>query len=675
MRQAAATLDPDGVDVTNLPLTQPGNLREPRGPATKFLYASGSRPLDGYTIKRGIGRGGFGEVYYATSDGGKEVALKLIRRNLDVELRGVAHCLNLKHPNLLALYDTRVDSDGDTWVVMEYLHGDTLDLAIAEHPQGMPVNEVLAWLHGIAGGVGYLHDHGIVHRDLKPGNIFCDEGIVKLGDYGLSKFISTSRRSGQTESVGTVHYMAPEVANGRYGKEIDIYALGVILYEMLTGRVPFEGESVGEVLMKHLTANPDVSNIAEPFRSVVARMLDKDPAKRPQSVSELLSALPSVGNSPVTFVSSARPSQLPPQLPPSQPYAGPAVAAATVGSATAASTLAGEEPIWKAVKENWNEIYKAWNEANLNFFVRFVIVLLAVTVLLSTTWVWVPAILIYGVYVGVRSIVITTDNSTSAAAPVAPSIPPESAAPPIPSAAPAPVTATVQVGLRRFAPERPEPVLPVKTPREKSTELLTSMIVSALVALLSCFVLDTTLMDLDAGRMAWLVLVTASGAWGVMICSKFWEGEQGPGDESRRRCVMVLAGLALGFSAWALDQVLMVNWTYSLAPRLDIHVPVHGSDAAKQLFKGNGGPSLIGYLAYFGILFLGLRWWKLADPLRERRFSIWTTFVYGLWAWVLSLFWPFPDADAIALAVSIALAVQFASPWFDRRANKQWKKC
>ncbi len=78
------------------------------------------------------------------------------------------------------------------------------------------------------------------------------KGQIKLGDYGLSKFISVSRRSGQTESVGTVHYMAPEIANGRYGKEIDVYALGILLYELLTGHVPFEGESVGEVLMKHL---------------------------------------------------------------------------------------------------------------------------------------------------------------------------------------------------------------------------------------------------------------------------------------------------------------------------------------------------------------------------------------------------------------------------------------
>jgi serine/threonine protein kinase len=217
----------------------------------KFTYPSGSRPLDGYTIKRGVGRGGFGEVYFATSDAGKEVALKLIRRNLEVELRGVTQCLNLKHPNLIALYDIRTDEMGDQWVIMEYVSGESLEEVIERNPNGVPLEQALWWMRGICSGVSYLHDHGIVHRDLKPGNIFSDEGVVKIGDYGLAKFISCSRRSGQTESVGTVHYMAPEIANGRYGREIDTYALGIILFEMLTGRVPFEGESVGEVLMKH----------------------------------------------------------------------------------------------------------------------------------------------------------------------------------------------------------------------------------------------------------------------------------------------------------------------------------------------------------------------------------------------------------------------------------------
>ena len=151
------------------------DAESPRGPL-RFSYATGSRPLDGFTIKRGIGHGGFGEVYFAISDGGKEVAIKLIRRNLDVELRGVMQCLNLKHPNLIALFDVKQDDQGNSWVVMEYATGESLEEVIGRSPDGMPVDEALDWFHGIAAGVAYLHDHGIVHRDLKPGNIFPTKG-------------------------------------------------------------------------------------------------------------------------------------------------------------------------------------------------------------------------------------------------------------------------------------------------------------------------------------------------------------------------------------------------------------------------------------------------------------------------------------------------------------------
>ena len=262
-----------------------------RGGAMKFQYASGSRPLEGFVIKRGIGRGGFGEVYFATSDAGKEVALKHIERNLEVELRGVGQCLNLKHPNLIDLYDIRYDDQGDAWVVMEYVAGASLKDTIDRNPNGLPLDQVNFWFRGIAAGVAYLHDHGIVHRDLKPGNIFEDSGYVKIGDYGLSKFISTSRRSGQTESVGTFHYMAPEIGKGVYGKEIDIYALGIVLYEMLTGRVPFDGESSQEIIMKHLTADPDLSGVPQPYRAIIQRALQKDPEKRFHNAAEMVAAL------------------------------------------------------------------------------------------------------------------------------------------------------------------------------------------------------------------------------------------------------------------------------------------------------------------------------------------------------------------------------------------------
>src|SRR5262249_62356745 len=100
-------------------------------PTMKFTYASGARPVQGYTIRRGLGRGGFGEVYLAVSDGGKEVALKLVQQHLDVELRGVGQCLNLKHAHLVAVYDILTVAHDDTWIVMEYMARETLDQVVA----------------------------------------------------------------------------------------------------------------------------------------------------------------------------------------------------------------------------------------------------------------------------------------------------------------------------------------------------------------------------------------------------------------------------------------------------------------------------------------------------------------------------------------------------------------
>src|SRR5713101_5783168 len=104
----------------------------------RFTYSSGARPLEGYTRKRGIGRGGFGEVYFAVSDGGKEVALKLGRGDRDSEVRGVSQCLNLKHANLISLFDLTSDLHGDKWVVMEYVSGEPLSVVLARHPEGLP---------------------------------------------------------------------------------------------------------------------------------------------------------------------------------------------------------------------------------------------------------------------------------------------------------------------------------------------------------------------------------------------------------------------------------------------------------------------------------------------------------------------------------------------------------
>ena len=159
----------------------------------KFTYRSGQRPLDGYTLKRGVGQGAFGEVYFAVSDGGKEVALKLLRGHTDAELRGVSHCLNLKNPNLVHLYDLRTDARGDHWVVMEYVFGESLASVINKHPTGLPTEVIREWFAALSRGVAYLHDQGVVHRDLKPANIFVEHGQLKIGDYGLSRGSAAAR--------------------------------------------------------------------------------------------------------------------------------------------------------------------------------------------------------------------------------------------------------------------------------------------------------------------------------------------------------------------------------------------------------------------------------------------------------------------------------------------------
>ena len=751
----------------------------PRPPALKFPYASGARPLPGYTIKCGVGRGGFGDVYYAVSDAGKEVALKLIRRNLEVELRGVIQCLNLKHPHLLALYDVKHDNEENCWVIMEYVSGGSLDETLARSPQGLPPTEVIDWMRGIAAGVGYLHDHGIVHRDLKPGNIFREEGIVKLGDYGLSKFISCSRRSGQTESIGTVHYMAPEVANGRYGKEIDIYALGVILYEMLTGHVPFEGESIGEVLMKHLTAEPDLSRLPEPYRNVVKRALAKDPAVRFSTVEAMVAALP--GGATAT-----------PVEPPGEPQS--VDPASAFMRAEAINSTSVEEPVWRFVRTQYGAVMKAWQQANLEVWQQILIVLLVGFVVLSTLPIWstvaVIALVLYAGYLiiwsisggqaptpppprapdstlkmGVLSVIIgmwlgfammslrrtddlwLVDASMSAAVvfavlAVGRATTPLSLRQALRLRSWKTVLATILAGawigavllqLRRSddywpldatmgaaavygmiilvralryavgsTPNRPEvaappdrginesvlsnwrdrhrpemsdaewalmmdrwrqrqhssPTVMLGTSRERVAALLGSLLLSAILSLLISFVMVLLRGEpMQTEQYTWLAVVSTLGAWGVLVPSALWQGRVG--EPIFRRIVMLVVGLALGTVAYFIDVGLWVDLPFDhLVNQMTSNV-----FSPKSFYDAKGGsPLLYAYLAYFGFLFLLVRWWRFADPLRPSRLSIWPIACALLVAFGLNFLWPFPQPWGLMVAATISLAVQLASP-------------
>ena len=257
----------------------------------KFAFQTGDRPLPGYAVRRAIGRGGFGEVYYAVSDGGKEVALKHILQHHDVELRGVRQCMNLKCPNLVTIFDLREGEDGQVFVIMEYVAGPSLAQVILDHGGALPPEQVLPVFEQIATGLDYLHGQGIVHRDLKPSNVFLEDGVAKIGDYGLSKFIEVSDYDAHTMNVGSVHFMAPEVGSGKYGVGVDVYAMGAMLYQAVAGRVPFEGVTAAEILMKHLTAEPDMAPVPERYRAVLAQTLAKNPEDRPPSAGAVIGAL------------------------------------------------------------------------------------------------------------------------------------------------------------------------------------------------------------------------------------------------------------------------------------------------------------------------------------------------------------------------------------------------
>ena len=649
--------------------------KRPKAPM-RFTYASGTRPLEGYTIKRGVGRGGFGEVYFAVSDAGKEVALKLIRRNLDVELRGVTQCLNLKHPNLIALYDIRNDQHEDRWVVMEYVSGESLEDAIDRHPQGMPTELALQWFSGIAAGVAYLHDHGIVHRDLKPANIFSDEETVKIGDYGLSKFISCSRRSGQTESVGTVHYMAPEIANGRYGREIDTYALGIILYEMLTGHVPFEGESVGEVLMKHLTAEPDLEVLNEPFRSIVRGAMAKDPDTRIKSVVEMLSRLPQgAGQIAAQRLSPARPAAANGQQ--TAQTAKAAAAAPPEGLPDEAAAI-DEEPILASIQAGWQEMRQQFRESQWHPLVKAIIGFVVVLFLVASSPEWLPTVFMLGiaylVYRLIRSIVVQPAKSSGPANAPAASVQPNASAQPARREKMASYQKKTakhwgQSARRRRQnwQQRIQTHVAARTMRDRLTELAGAMLVaagvSAVAALLICLLMFS---PFDVALWAWMASVATLASWAVMIPTKLTEGRLE--DRTPLRFAQLVLGAVVGLAAWGLAQGLMLPMPVSASitgdPSGALVSDILDIGPAGSTWKSGAVQlSMSMFVAYFAFLFVLLAWHRQTEFARSTRMSLWSVTWCGLIAYLLHFFCWFPQPIGLLVSAVAAFSIQLSSPW------------
>ena len=636
-----------------------------------FTYAPGSKPLPQYTIRRGIGVGGFGEVYFALSEAGKEVALKRIQRNLDVEIRGASQCLNLKHPNLVALFDICRDSADQAWIVMEYVAGLNLRQVLDQHPSGLSESELRRWFSGLAAGVAHLHSAGLVHRDLKPGNIFDDLGVVKVGDYGLSKFISASHRGGHTESVGTFHYMAPEIGHGQYGREIDIYALGIILYELLTGGVPFDGESCHEIIVKHLTATPDLSGVAEPYRSVIARALHKDPAQRQSCVQEMLTPLG------LAEADASRNPYLPIAESPPEPIAAAVVSepvarfvepysptdkgainglAQPEYSSPNSALPAGytDEPLARAIRESVTDLKKWWKTLDQSPGAKtFLLAVAAFVLIINTHWL-LPLLSVIAVfyvpYYVIRQMVLHVRQQPSYAQ-----------AQRIASAAGSrPLTRQQWRSYMRTD-------LRAKPSIHRVAELNTSWIAATFTAI--GMTIGASLIGLHNGPVdavalapyGWMMMVVLLGSLGILGMGKLWERDEGEG--LPRRLVMAGVGAAVGVAAYAVYDFLKLPANADLARDID------STQLPRALYNADGSPLPSAMMVHFAVLFAALRWWKPVDPLRRTRLSLWSVAVAVVGAWAVHQFVPIPQPFGMLTAGGIAIAIQMSAPWIDPRAQ------
>src|SRR5712692_7515980 len=217
-----------------------------------------------YVVRRALPEGGQKTVYVVHDTAlDRECALALIRTDLlepdDLErLRREAQAMaRLDHPNIVAVYDIG-EEDGRPFFVCQYITGGDLREALRAAGGPLPIERALAIAEDLCRALAYAHEHGIVHRDVKPANIWLtNEGSAKLGDFGLAKAAGRSRLTLSGAVVGTAAYMAPEQALGQPADaRSDLYALGCVLYELLTGRPPFLGDDALAVISQHVNTAP-----------------------------------------------------------------------------------------------------------------------------------------------------------------------------------------------------------------------------------------------------------------------------------------------------------------------------------------------------------------------------------------------------------------------------------
>jgi len=333
------------------------------------------RALGKYVIIEEIGRGGMGAVYKARDiELDRIVAIKVLSPYLVGEPRLVQRFMrearlaaNLDHPNIVTIYD--IGGEGSYYYfAMKYLEGVTLKEYVVENGPLSP-DEALPIVQQLAAALDYAHAQNLIHRDVKPGNaIISDDGLLRLTDFGLAKVAENLKLTASGDTIGTLEYMAPEQARGNAEKGSDIYSLGVIVYEMLTGRLPFEGNNQATLLYQHLHDPPPPLHQWNPsippgVEKVVLKAMAKDPAERYPTAGEFYQSLEEAIRKSLP-VASARRSSVPPKDRPAGSAADkPGSARAGTAGLTWFAALGDKAPGLKTAWDKVSEgVRKAWNK-------------------------------------------------------------------------------------------------------------------------------------------------------------------------------------------------------------------------------------------------------------------------------------------------------------------------
>lgn len=264
------------------------------------MLSKGQKINDRYEIIKSIGEGGMANVYLANDTIlDRKVAVKVLRGDLSSDdkfirrfEREALSVSNLSHPNIVEVYDVG-EEDGSHYIVMEYIDGKTLKQLLKKR-ESLTLTEVIDIMTQLTDGIAHAHESYIIHRDIKPQNIMIeDDGRVKITDFGIAMALNATQLTQTNSVMGSVHYLPPEQASGKSATvKSDIYSLGIMMYELLTGSVPFKGDNAVEIALKHMKDKiPSIRkqdpSIPQSVENIILKACAKNPRNRYDSAKEM----------------------------------------------------------------------------------------------------------------------------------------------------------------------------------------------------------------------------------------------------------------------------------------------------------------------------------------------------------------------------------------------------